>query len=459
MTANDHEENPQTEINTGGGAYVEGNVSVTGTGSFIGHDKKDTYINMGDLTTSAEKRAKDAHAQIMDEILHNFTNLSVTIWGLEEHNAPQPFWDIRRANETELAYQDRARSYFQQYLTWLHTAIESHEFSANAYDSYKRDLAHNEQWATHIKNVYDEFKKTLDAFHRLEHGLQHILSLDLADQQRALDSVSVYQEMLLNAKIGLTTALAEVCLVAEKQVTLDMLAETLQLIHLDLSLQPGKAGWSEAWRVMAKFTAEKAEILRERSANLSKSASREIERRVSDPYLVMLRKTSGLPSELTDTEVWALGRKEIDNTEQDPLKLLRMAANSFIESDGHASVVYLRRILEAQTLSPVQRKFVELSLHRIEQPEVYQDSLGLMIFKVTERGNFDRAGIKMGDVLVSINGNAIIEPMDIAYELAGNDPVLLGLVRDGKYSQVVVQGGESAGAALSPLIIIKVLQL
>ena len=43
-------------------------------------------------------------------------------------------------------------------------------------------------------------------------------------------------------------------------------------------------------------------------------------------------------------------------------------------------------------------------------------------------------------MLVSISGNVIIEPMEIAYELVPDGPVLIGLFRDEKYSQVFVKG-------------------
>ena len=62
-------------------------------------------------------------------------------------------------------------------------------------------------------------------------------------------------------------------------------------------------------------------------------------------------------------------------------------------------------------------------------------------------------------MLVSISGNVIIEPMEIAYELVTDGPVLIGLIRDEKYSQVVVKGSESAGAVVYPLTMAKPLQL
>lgn len=84
-----------------------------------------------------------------------------------------------------------------------------------------------------------------------------------------------------------------------------------------------------------------------------------------------------------------------------------------------------------------------------------------MVIKLILDGNFDRAGLKEGDVIVSVNGETINEPGEIASELgkSGDNPILLGVIRDGKSMRKVIKGGESAGATLSPLIILNGIQL
>ena len=84
-----------------------------------------------------------------------------------------------------------------------------------------------------------------------------------------------------------------------------------------------------------------------------------------------------------------------------------------------------------------------------------------MIIKVISEGNFARAGLIEGDVITSLNGKIINEPGEIASELgkSGDNPILLGIIRDGKSMRKVIKGGESAGATLSPLIILNGIQL
>ena len=101
----ENKEPGQRDINTGGGNYNE-NIQ----GNYIEGD----YIE-GDTTTFAAQRAINAFQEIQAELENNFLNLSLTIQAVED-NCPKKYWDIRRANETELAYQDRARSYFQEYI-------------------------------------------------------------------------------------------------------------------------------------------------------------------------------------------------------------------------------------------------------------------------------------------------------------------------------------------------------
>ncbi len=79
----------------------------------------------------------------------------------------------------------------------------------------------------------------------------------------------------------------------------------------------------------------------------------------------------------------------------------------------------------------------------------------------TEEGNFAQAGIRVGDVIVAMNGETIIEPLAVATALVqpSNTPVLVTLVREGELHVIEVQGGVSAGGLLSQLIILQGVQL
>lgn len=458
------------DINTGGGNYnerIEGDY-IQQQGSFgIGVNKGEIKtekiagtIVEGDITTSAAQRASNAFEEIKAELENNFLNLSLTIQ-VVENNYPKKFWDMRRANESELAYQDRVRNYFQEYINSINTDIRLLKFSDAVYYSYQRDLSHHREIANYIKKTYEQLHEVRDYFARIEQGLMHIIFLNLSDSERVLRSSFLHKEHIINSKIFVVRAAAYFCLTLSEKVDGQVLSESLEGAGININLQPGKEGYKEALRIATQFHQEKMAVLQENMAVVDKAKNREIERRITDPYLIMLREISGLSSTLSEGELFALERKTINKNEKNPEELFKLAALSFLESDGHASIFYFEKSLEANTLSPILQKFAQLSLNRLKYPEIYKESIGIMVMRVIPNGNFATAGLLEGDVIVSLNGKTINEPMDIASGLAksGSSPVLVGIIRDDKFLRIVIKGGESAGAALSQLITLNVLQL
>ncbi|MBD2458405.1 hypothetical protein H6G80_30605 [Nostoc sp. FACHB-87] len=437
-------------INTHGGNYNE---------HIQGNYIEGNYIE-GDTTTSAGQRAINAFKEIKAELENNFLHLSLAIQAVEK-NSPQKFWDIRRANETELAYQDRARSYFQEYINSINTEIRLFNFSEATYQSYKRDLSHNNELADFIRKTYERMYEIKDSFARLERGLIHILSLNLSDYERTLQSASLHQEHITNTKINLVNAAAYFCFILSEPVDANILAEALQGACINLDLQPGEQGYKKAMQMVAQFSQEKVAILQARLKVVNTAKQREVERRITDPYLIMLRQASGLPLILSQGEVFALQNKIINIDEQDPEELFKLAALSYLESDGHASIFYFERALESTKLSSRLRQFAQLSVNRLQYPEIYEDSIGIMVMKIIPNGNFDRAGLLEEDILVSLNGKILTEPMEIASELGKNEDnhLILNIIRQNKSLSKIIKGGESAGASLTQLIILNVFQL
>ena len=440
------------------------NYSITTSGDHspaISNTKGNVDLDIrGDTTTSAEARYDSALSEIKDELQSNFLSLSLTIQDLE-NNKPQTFWDVRRANETELEYQDRARVNFQEYISGIGAQLKLLDFNQEAYKGLRNNLAHDSKSARNINNVYKQLNEVQYHLTSLESGLNHILSLNLSDQERTAQSDSLLREKMASARIHLSHAAAYFCLVLTDEIDVKILSDALDLANINVNLKPGKAGYQEALRMASQFTQQKKQVIAEGIVVVDEANKREVERLVKDPYLALLRKALGLPPTLSDAEVSALQNKKIDQEEKDPLKLFQLAAFSFLESDGHASAIYFERAIKSKSLSPVKEKFAQLSIIRIKNPELYEGSSGIMILKVTPGGNFDRAGLKQGDVVISLNGEAINEATEIASKLAisGDNPILLGVIREGKSIKKVIKGGESAGATLSTLIIINAIQL
>lgn len=444
--------------------FYNSNSSTTTSGDnspAISNTKGNVDLDIrGDTTTSAEARYDSALSEIKDELQSNFLSLSLTIQDIE-NNKPQTFWDVRRANETELAYQDRSRIFFQEYINGIGSQIKLLDFNQEAYKGLRNNLAHDSKSARSINNVYKQLNEVEYHLTSFESVLNHILSLNLSDQERTAQSDSLLRENMASARIHLSHAAAYFCLALTDEIDVKILSDSLNLANINVNLKPGKAGYQEALRMASQFTQQKKKVIEKRIVVVDEANKREVTRLVKDPYLALLRKASGLPPTLSDGEVFALQNRKINQEEKEPVKLFQLAASSFLESDGHASAIYFERAIKSSSLSPLQEKFARLSIDRLNNPEVYEDSLGIMVVKVTPSGNFDQAGLKIGDVIVTLNGKTINEPGEIASELgkSGDNPILLGVIREGKYVKKVIKGGESAGATLSTLIILNAIQL
>jgi serine protease Do len=76
---------------------------------------------------------------------------------------------------------------------------------------------------------------------------------------------------------------------------------------------------------------------------------------------------------------------------------------------------------------------------------VYGFKNGVLVQKVTQGGPADKAGIKMGDVITTIDGRSIKDGDDLVNEIASRRPgstIRLGFLRDGKQSDASVTIGD-----------------
>lgn len=414
------------------------------------------YVGLAANLTKPATISEAALTEIKSEALDNFRNLSITIAAIENY-PPTPFWDVRRANETELAYQDRAKNNYRDYQHNVDLYLGRLKVSSEVYKSYRRDVAQNGEATRRMTQTYDRFDEVGDSFERFKGGLHHILSLDQRDQERTEQALSLHQEMMSNAKVALAQAAAYFVLASADETDTAILSETLQISGIQVELQPGKEGHRAALQMADKYAQQKADIL-------AKRLTGDNELKQIDPELSLMQAIREAlkqpPTRLVD-EILPYQNKPLDLDEQDPAKLFELAAFSFLEADGHAAVLYFQRAIELKTLNPTQEKFAQLSLDRLNQPEKYNHSLGAMIVKITPARSFAQAGLDIGDVLITLDGQTIQEPVEISSALGkiGQEPILLEFVRAGQRHRAIIKGGESAGAALTPLIVLDVIQL
>jgi S1-C subfamily serine protease len=103
---------------------------------------------------------------------------------------------------------------------------------------------------------------------------------------------------------------------------------------------------------------------------------------------------------------------------------------------------------ELLTKGHVRRGYAGLAVQPVELPErlAREHDLpsngALLVVAVEPGGPADRAGILLGDVLVSIGGSPLAEPMDLLAGLGGREPVEVRLVRGGAPLTVSLTPGD-----------------
>ncbi|MFK8186555.1 MAG: hypothetical protein AB8B99_24515 [Phormidesmis sp.] len=416
-------------------------------------------VTVGDITTTAENRSIAALERVKSELISNFGSLSVQIETIQVQ-APQVFWDTRRANETELAYQDRAKNEFRDYERFIQRLNNQIKFSGNLTNTFQKDLAFQPEIAQRATQTYEQQQETRDSFVSFESELQNLLRLNLTDEERTAKAQSLHLEKVANAKMSLANAASYFCLIANSN-DIELMRDTFARMGIDAQFQPGEKGYKAAKDLAAKFAREKAEVLNDRINVQSTASQREVDRRINDPYILMLRKAAGLPSTLTKAEVERLRNREIDKNETEPVELFTLAAFSYLESDGKAAIIYFERALSTGELSERQSQYAKASIDRLKWPERYGESLGVMITELSAEGSFAQAGLRVGDVIISLEREAVNEPIDIASAIAkaGTGRLPITIIRDEQKQIVNVQGGKPAAAQLSPLVIPNIVQL
>jgi type II secretory pathway component PulC len=415
-------------------------------------------VIIGDTSTNADYQYANALASVKDELRDNFTSMAVALQAVAS-NPPESFWDTRRANETELAYQDRATAVFRDYRQEIDQYVQLLSFSKSTFNAFQRDLAYDAEQAQHVKDAYAQQDQALSSLTSYVSGLQHEISLGKSDVERAASSLSLHKEKIAAARMALAAAAARYCLIADQEDDLAPLAEVLHLAGLSVDLSPGDAGYRAATQQAAVYAAERAKVLGERLAVQTQAQAREIDRRVTDPYLLLLREAVGLPPTLTITEVVHLQNTDIDEDETDPVRLFELAQNSYLESDGRAAVDYFRRAIATGQTPKILELYAEISIDRLENPDKYDGSIGLMVLKLVPGGNFEASGVLAGDVIIALNGEVANDPLEVASALLETEPLLLTIIRDGQKSILPIDGGTSAGAGLSQLIMLNAVQL
>ena len=355
-------------------------------------------INIGDTKNTAERRYKNAIEIVKNELLDNYRNLCVLINGIEER-VPQKFWDVRKPNESED--------------TGIFQLIQTFKIKEEIYNISKQDLSFNCNNANCIKNIYYWQKDVYDTLNNFSSTLSHYISLNYRNYELYLKNKSLHEDKVLKSKISLLQSLREFIHVYPRE-------EDSLFIHIsEMGFDHITAGMDIN---IQNLNIELKELYTKRSDILKKEIptplrTLEIERIMRDPFLMLLRKSAGLTEELTPAEYSALLNKEIQTEVTDPQKLISLAIASYTESDGRGAIYYYRKALDCKELPSNIRVFIEQSLSRLLNPDIYDGGIGLIILEIQENSMLSER-LNIGDVIFKINGNVLLEPAEILSTMA-----------------------------------------
>ncbi|MCI5207618.1 MAG: hypothetical protein D3910_02220 [Candidatus Electrothrix sp. ATG2] len=436
-------------------------VCLLGFGSYAWvHHREDVVVK------DRANRAESAFKSVWTEITDNIIRVTTIISALKEYPVDSfSKWNARRVNETELAFQERARNHYRDYNQHISKQISQFSFSNTTFKAHQNDLLSlvKPEINTSIQNAYKHLEWAFDYCGRFEEDIRHIISLEQSDTETYLYIQSHLSERILSVKSELYFVIGELCMLAETKEDMNILQQNQKLVNLDdVLLVKGEAGRKLCRQKAAELLQEKTDLLAARTAALaSTSEQREVSRRVNDPYLLMLRKTMGLSEELSEADIFALQKKKLDENETDFAKLMTLASLSFLESDGEFAASYIERALKTEGITEIYTNYLMSSLDRLKNPEPYGESLGFMVMEIESEGHFYNAGFKLGDVLVGIDNKPLVEPTDISEALgrAKEYPFILNLLRNGSPMNIAVQPGKSAGIILNQLVCFHQLRL
>jgi hypothetical protein len=431
---------------------------ITGNQAIITNPQNVESINIGDISTNADKRYESGYLLIKEEIISNYTNLNVLIKGIQD-NKPEKFWDIRKPNESEDAYQERAKNFHKEYQNYIFQMIQKFPISQAVYNTHKLNISHNSDIADKIQKSYDWLTESYKDLISYSEGLQHNISLDYSDLEMFNKNESLYKEKYVNSRILLLQSIDKFleAYPSENKIVASICAD----LNYNIKFASSNFTKREIQLEASRLYKEKGAIIEER---IKKPQRKEdVDRIIRDPYLLMLRKSVGLTDTLTESEAWSLKQKKIDTSITASSDLVSAAAFSYIESDGRASIIYLEKALANNDFSETIRIFIEKSIERLKNPDIYEGSIGLIIMEINENSILQQKGLKVGDIIFKMNGELLIEPSEISSMLAKtkkDEDILFEIYQsENQVKRIAIPGSSTIGCKLSQLVTLNSFQL
>lgn len=406
------------------------------------------------ITRNEINKATSALDSVLFEIGRNVINLSTLINSIESaefgnYTKTHP----RRVNETELAHRDRIRNLYRDYEMHIDQYFDLFNIKNDSFHAHRNTLVSlSSNGLQNIDRFYDNAEKSYESALSYKNDVAHCISLDYSDAETTSYLTSHLIVKTSTAKSFLCEAYSYLCLLAD---TYPQVINTyIPISYDDVPLTPGKLGSSLFRQKSAYHLGEKAKEHTKISIRLSGAKVREVERRVTDPFILYIRKLNGLGEQLSEAQIWSLEKKELSTETDDPKKLMSLASSSYMEGDGQYTKIYLERVKACKGIGPKTLRYLDASIKRLENPDMFGESLGIMVMEIEPGGLFQEAGIIEGDIIYKLNEKPLHEPEEISRALGWDSDYsfLLTIRRDEKTITKPITPGKSAGALTWALV-------
>ncbi len=409
-------------------------------------------ITVGDTSTTAKKRYQSASHLIKEELISNFITLNVLEKGIEER-VPQKFWDIRKPNESEDTYQERAKNFQKVYQNGIFQLIQTFKIKEEVFKVHRKDLSFDATITDCVQNAYKWQKESYENIQSYSEILLHNMLIKDRDSELYIENIASHKEKVIKTRILLLQSISNFISAypSDESIVLNIFQDFKFECLSGFSIKKVKINME-----IKGLYLKKAEILQERINKPQRDL--EIDRIINDPYLQLIRKTVGLTEELSEAEYYGLVHHKIDTETSDSLKLLQLASASYTESDGRASIYYLEKALRNEN-NPVKIHpgGVVQAVERLNNPDIYDGGIGLIILDMNNDSVLSEK-IEIGDVICKINGEIINEPSDISSIMATTkkeEDVLFEIYNQkGKVITKAVSGRTHLGCIVTPSIML-----
>ena len=374
-------------------------------------------IKLDDGTDENLLAASQAYNEIEGEMFQNLSYLSSLIM-IIQLAPPEYFPEPRGPFTRDEEHQLKAIQFQRNYKDAISQYVQVNRFSNSVRRAFQNDLRKNMKLSNLVESFYNNIEAGWDAMFRYENQLLHLMDLKLQDSARVKKAIWEYQDKLLLAKTSFVMAVRAMLYSSESSIPL--LEESLGAVGLPLKISSKEQGNAD----LLKMTEE---LSRKRQQHLS-----------------MQQVEETAPASDADTKF------------TDCVELFKLAASAYMESAGEKVKPYFQQTLAECKLNKLLESFVKLSIHRLDNPDMYQHGFGIMVAEINGTGAFKDAGFKEGDVIISINGKVVDGPEMIGRVLAQRtgQKNLFEVIRNQKPLQLIVEGGKSAGGMVTPLIIL-----